>query len=205
VIFALLLQSTQAFTVLQGDRVVGEAYVNERLTESGGKTQAFRIEIGEGKAKVRIRQETTIDSEARVVRKYFEQTGPGNERRSVLATLDDRGAQFTEDRNGTRKADFVRLPVGGIRRNPAELWFLATAPEVGAQSTFANFDLVALTWNDVTTKYLGFRAVDGRGLRYRAVETTQGARTAVTHYDEQGQIFAITESNGRRYRRAGKA
>lgn len=182
-------------TVYLSGRVAGTATLLQKLGTDGGKSVQLSMELKSEAMTATLRQESSYDKTGRPIRKFQETVIPAQKkRRTVVVTFDAAGANVVVDEGGKRTVKKLPLPETATREDLSEFWFLRDTPKAGAVAKANTVNLETLTWELVTTTYVGEVQVSIAGKKVKAHRTESDK--GVAFIDANGQPLRLELPNG---------
>ncbi len=184
-VLSVVAFSQAKLNITRGGKQIGTANATHRLNPDGSKLVQLSLELTNGQAKVKIRQESTYSAKGEPVRSYQEMTGENPRRsRRVIVTYDSDGANVVIDEDGKRETKKVVLSKTAPREQKNEFWFLRDKPKTGAAEESYRFNLDSLEWQLVRTTYVGPKTltIGGKSIKCHEIKSSDG----VSWVDEKG-------------------
>lgn len=182
------------YDVLREGKVVGASIVTRTLAADRSGREMTRTALRVGEAEVRMEAVAFLavgGSLRREVQDVFFSKDIGRGKHlQTIAEFDAAGATVTVTEKGVRKVSEAAAPKGLPRGNPWRFGMPAAGAKADSTFRYAEFDLTAVRWKQMTATYSG-----RRGGAY-ALELAEGARSDKVTVDRAGMILTLTSSGG---------
>lgn len=194
---ALAIAETR-MTVTIGGHPAGYATLSQKIQQDGTKIVELRVELGVDKRKVKLTSEARYDPKGLPLRK-FQQTivSGGDVNKQVIATFAKDGANLVLLDGDKRSVKNVSLAATAPRACLSEFWFIRDNPKPGQTEEAYQFNPDTLSWEIVTTKYVGPRTlkIEGHSVAVHEVLTKRGDKESTSYLDDAGLPVLVDQGD----------
>lgn len=182
-------------TVYLSGRVAGTATMLQKIGADGGKSVQLSMELKSETVSITLRQESSYDKAGKPLRKFQETVNATSKtRKTIVVTFDSNGANAVVDEGGKRTVKKIPLPTAVVREDLSEFWFVRDIPKPGAVVKANTINLDTLTWELVTTTYVGpiEMSIAGKKVKAHKTESSKG----IAYIDDNGLPLRLELPNG---------
>lgn len=176
----------------------GYATLSQKIQQDGTKIVELRVELGTDKRKVKLTSEARYDAKGLPLRK-FQQTivSGGDINKQVIATFAKDGANLVLLDGDKRTVKSVSLAATAPRACLSEFWFIRDKPKAGQTEETYQFNPDTLSWEIVTTKYVGQKTlkIEDRSVAVHEVVTKRGDKESTSYLDDAGLPVLVDQGD----------
>lgn len=180
--------------VLIAGKQVGSAHYSQSLLPDGGKLVQVMLELVDQKRKIFVRTRSEYTKLGEPVRMFQAKSVSGlSERRQTTVEFSSSGARAGRSRQGAMAFQDVPLDPSLPRKNASLFWIIRDMPKSGTELKSYEFNLESLSWDLVTTRYVGKETLPlgQRSVVAHRVDSERGEQTVTTYLDDAGDPLYI--------------